>query len=92
MNILIQIRTIVVSIIYGYFFSLMININHRFLSKKKIFNIIMTLLFILLFVLIYFIILKKINNAIFNQYEIICITIGFIIENIVHSKVEKNKK
>ena len=91
MNILTQIRTIVISIIYGYFFSLMININYKYLTKNKLFNIILTFTFIITFVLIYFIIIKKINNAIFSQYEILCIVIGFIIENIT-PKVEKKRK
>ena len=87
-----QIKTIIFSIIFGTFFSYLIDINHKYLTKNKIINILITFIFIITSVLIYFTILKKINNAIFNNYEIICIIIGFIIENLIHTKVEKIKK
>lgn len=87
-----QIKTIIFSIIYGIFFSCLIDVNHKYLTKNKIINIIITFIFIIISVLIYFILLRKINNGIFNNYEIICIILGFIIENLIHAKVEKIRK
>ena len=87
-----QIKTIIFSIIYGIIFSCLIDVNHRYLTKNKIINILITFIFIMLSVLIYFILLRKINNGIFNNYEIICIILGFVIENLIHSKVEKIRK
>ena len=87
-----QIKTIIFSIIYGIVFSCLIDVNHKYLTKTKIINIIITFIFITTSVLIYFILLRRINNAIFNNYEIICIIIGFIVENLIHSKVEKIRK
>ena len=92
MNITTQIKTIIFSVIYGIIFSCLIDVNHKYLTKNKIINIIITFIFIITSVLIYFILLKKLNNAIFNSYEIICIIIGFIIENILRTKVEKIRK
>jgi hypothetical protein len=87
-----QIKTIIFSLIFGIFFSMLININHKYLTRNKIMNIFITFIFIITSVLIYFVLLKKINNGIYNNYEIICIIIGFIIENLIHTKVEKIRK
>ena len=87
-----QIKTIIFSIIYGIIFSSLIDVNHKYLTKNKIINILITFILIIISVLIYFILLRRINNAIFNNYEIICIIIGFIVENLIHSKVEKIRK
>ena len=92
MHITTQIKTIIFSIIYGIIFSCLIDVNHKYLTKTKIINIIITFIFIIISVLIYFILLKNINNGIFNNYEIICIILGFIIENLIHAKVEKIRK
>ena len=92
MHITTQIKTIIFSIIYGIIFSCLIDVNHKYLTKNKIINIIITFIFIITAVLIYFMSLRKLNNGIFNNYEIICIIIGFIIENLIRSKVEKIRK
>ena len=87
-----QIKTIIFSIMYGIIFSCLIDVNHKYLTKNKIINILITFIFIITSVLIFFTILRKINNGIFSNYEIICIIIGFIIENLIHTKVEKIRK
>ena len=87
-----QIKTIIFSIIYGIIFSCLIDVNHKYLTKNKIINILITFIFIIVSVIIYFILLRKINNGIFNNYEIICIILGFVIENLIHAKVEKTRK
>lgn len=89
MHITTQIKTIIFSILYGIIFSCLIDVNHKYLTKNKIINILITFIFIITAVLIYFILLRRINNGIFNNYEIICIIIGFIVENLIHVKLKK---
>ena len=88
-----QIRVVIFSFIFGIFFALMIDINHKFLySNKKVLKIIFTFLFVLVNVFIYFLILKKINDGIMHIYSIICIILGFFIEHLIKNKVVKIKK
>ena len=92
MDISIQFKTIIFSILYGVFFSLMLSINYKYLIGNKYLSIIVSLLFVIVNVLIYFIILKKINYGIFHPYEILCIVIGFIVENLLSHLVYKKIK
>ena len=93
MSIIIQIKTIIFSIIFGVFFSIALRFNYKYIvGSKKLFSAILTFLFVLVFTLLYFIILKYINYGIFHQYEILCIIIGFLVENLVYSVVEKRLK
>lgn len=92
MRITTQIKTIIFSLIFGVLFSKLIEINYKYLTKNKITNILITFIFIITCILIYFILLKKINNGIFHPYEILSIIIGFIIQNITKSRVEKKQK
>ena len=93
MSLEIHIQLLLFSLIFGVFFALMIDINHKFLySEKKFFKIIFTFLFVLVNTFIYFLILKKINQGIIHIYSIICIILGFFIENIIRKKVVKIRK
>lgn len=92
MDITIQIKTILFSIIFGIIFSAVIDINYKFLIKNKIINILITFILITAFVLVYFILLRHINYGIFHPYEVLCITIGFILEKLIHATVEKIRK
>lgn len=80
MNLKIQIISLLVSLIYGYIFSILVNINYYFLfSKKKSFKILMNIIFVLDCGLLYFFIIKKINNANIHYYLYIMIVIGFLL-------------
>ena len=93
MNLETQIKLIIFSFIFGIFFALMIDINHKFLYiNKKVFKIIFTFFFVLVNVFIYFLILKKINEGILHIYSFICIILGFFIEQLFHKKVVKIRK
>jgi len=90
MNIKLQLLTLMVSFIYGIFFSFFLSLNYKFIySDKKIFKIIISLLIVIVSVLLYFIILKMINNGIFHMYEIFFIILGFIIENWISGIIAK---
>ncbi len=93
MNIIIQIKTIIFSIVFGFIFSVSLRFNYRFIvGSKKVLSAIVTFLFVLVFTFLYFIVLKKINFAVFHFYEIICIIFGFIFENLMCRLVEKKCK
>ena len=93
MDIHIQIRTLLISFVYGLFFSFFLELNYRFIySDKKIFKIIISFLIVILNVLLYFIILKKVNNGIFHIYEILSLSLGVIIENWVSGIIAKKVK
>ena len=91
MDISIQIKTIFFSIIFGYLFSIMISLNYKYLIKNKIINIFITIIVILISTIIYFLLLKRINNGIFHNYEIICIVFGYTLENLIHKLNNKGK-
>lgn len=94
MDIKVQIITLVVSFLYGIFFSFFLSLNYKFIySDKKIFKIIISFLIVIINVLLYFIILRKINCGIFHIYEVLSLILGFIIENwlsgIIAKKIKK---
>ena len=90
MNLKIQIITLIYSFIYGIIFSLLLNLNYKYIYQgKKIFRIILTFIFVLDNMLLYFLILKKINYGILHIYEFLAIIFGFIIENTLFAKLYK---
>jgi len=88
MSLDIQIKTIVVSFLFGIYFSIFLNLNYKIIhSKKEFIKLIGTLVIIIVNVLLYFLILQKINNGVFHIYEILCILVGFILEKKLHKYV-----
>lgn len=78
MNLKIQVISMIVSLIYGYIFSCLVNINYKFLFSKVLwFKIIMNIIFIIDCGLLYFIIIKHINNGYIHYYLYIMIILGF---------------
>lgn len=87
MTLNIQIISLSFSLIFGFLFSLFVNINHRIIyNSHKFVKILGTILIVFLSVLIYFIILEKINNATFHPYEIFMIILGYYLESLIHYK------
>lgn len=82
MDIKVQIISLLISFIYGVFFSNMIKINYNLIKiKNNIIKNIVTFIFILSLSLIYFIVLYKINNGIIHSYFVISLILGFIFES-----------
>lgn len=80
MNIKVQIISILFSFVFGIIFSLLTNINYKYLfSKNKIYKIFFTFIYILDATLLYFIIIKKINNGIVHLYFLLFIGLGFLV-------------
>lgn len=90
MNIRLQIITLLVSFVYGFFFSLFLSLNYKYIySNSKIIRIITSFLVIIVSVLLYFIILKKINYGIFHAYEVLALILGFIVESWINRIIAK---
>ena len=80
MSLDVQIKTIIVSFLFGIFLNFFLNFNKKILYNKNIYiKIIGTFTIILLLTFIYFLLLQKINDGIFHIYEILCITMGYLI-------------
>lgn len=93
MSIIVQIKTILFSILFGIIFSVVIGLNYKYIcGTKKILSFILTFMLVLVFTLLYFICLKYINFGIFHYYEILSIIFGFIVENLFYRIVEKKIK
>ena len=83
----IQIKSIIYSFIYGCIFSLLLNINYKYIYYSKgIKKILINVFFIIDNVLLYFLILRYINNGIFHFYFLLSIILGFILVNYMTTK------
>ena len=79
MILILQIKSLLFSFIYGMFFSFTFFINKKLLlSKNIIFKIIINILFIVDHVLIYFLLIKIINNSILHIYMFFTFLLGII--------------
>jgi hypothetical protein len=75
----IQIKLIIFSFIFGFFFSVIIEIfNNKTEKCKKSVKLILSFLLVFLSTIIYFEGINRIGNAIFHIYSIITIVIGFV--------------
>lgn len=87
MSLDVQIKTIIISFIFGIYFNFFINLNYKIIyHKNKIFKIIGTFILVFLNTLFYFYLMMKVNNGYFHVYELLCIMVGglvyrYLIEN-----------
>lgn len=80
----IQIKLLVFSLIYGFLFSIALDVLYPLIRKtSKIYQIILSFIFILLMAVIYFVAIDKIGYVIFHLYSIFAIIIGFISYDII---------
>lgn len=90
MSLIVQIRLIIFSFIFGIIFGLQNDLNHRLLyCRNKIIKVLFTLLYILVNSLLYFAIIKKINHGTIHYYSFVCIVMGVILENFIVNKYKK---
>ena len=94
MNLIIQIKSLLFSFLYGIFFSIFFRINTKYLYYEKIATrIIISFLFSIDMALLYFIIIKEINSGIIHPYFIGMIILGFIVTDfIIKHKFSKDSK
>lgn len=84
-----QIKSLIVSFLFGILFSFDTSINSRFLyNEYKLLRFLFTFIFIIVHVLLYFIILMHINNGYYHIYLIISIVCGFTLEYFIHKKIK----
>ena len=84
----IQIKSLIFSFLYGVFFSILLNVNYKFVFESKgIKKILINIFFIIDNVLLYFIILRFINNGIIHFYFVLALFMGYICVNKVASKI-----
>ncbi len=80
MSLKVQILSLIVSFLYGVFFTITVKfIYQKIINNKKIVNIILSFMFALFHALFYFWILLKINNGIIHIYCILSLLMGFIV-------------
>ena len=85
MSLDVQIKTIIISILFGIFLNFFLMFNKKILYNKNIYiKIIGTFAITILLTFIYFLLLQNVNDGIFHIYEILCITIGYLIIVISH--------
>lgn len=78
-NLNIQLKLIIFSLIYGFLFSIVLDYFYSFLPKlKKYSKVILSFILIFLMTIIYFVGIKNIGHITFHFYSIIAIIIGFI--------------
>ena len=88
-----QFKLIIFSFIFGFMFSVMLELFNKKIKKYSIIlEIILSFIFIIIMTYIYFIGIQKIGNAIFHIYSILSIIIGFVIYNIILKIIANNNK
>lgn len=76
----IQLKTILVSIIYGFVFGIFFRLLRKLIyNKSKIISFFSTFIIFIISTCIYFYILLSINNGYYHIYEIMCLFIGYYI-------------
>ena len=80
MTLILQIKILLLSFIYGIFFKFTFNISKKILlHNNKLFKTIINLLFMIDHALIFFIIIRKINNSILHIYCFPIFILGIIL-------------
>lgn len=79
-----QFKLIIFSFIFGFMFSVTLDIFNKKIKKYPTFvEIILSFLLILFMTIIYFVGIQKIGYAIFHIYSIISIIVGFFLYDII---------
>ena len=87
MNLIVQIKTILVSFLFGVFSMFFFLWNRKLLyHKDKYIKLISTVVIYLLLLFLYFAIILKINNGYFHIYEVLFIFIGILLIALKYKK------
>lgn len=80
MDLIIQIQSLLVSLVFGICFSYLVRMQYKYLFESKLYiKISLTFLLVLDCFLLYFLVLRIINDGIFNYYFGIMLVIGYIL-------------
>ena len=89
----IQIKLIIFSFIFGFFFSILLEIFNKKIDKcKNYVKVILSFLVIIISSFIYFEGIKRIGNAIFHIYSILTIILGFCVYDLLIGLIANNNK
>lgn len=89
MTLIIQIKSLAFSFLYGIFFAFTYKLNYKYLmSNMKFFKFILSLFFIFDHILLYFVLISLINNGILHLYFLFT----FILGNIFYVYLFDNNK
>lgn len=89
----IQIKSLIYSFFYGIIFSILTNLNYKFIFySKPIFKFILNILFVLDNVFLYFIFLRIINDGIIHYYFIVSLVLGYLSVNKMSHKLLFKRK
>ena len=89
MSLLLQVRSLAISFIYGMFFCFTFFLNKNiFLNKKNIFNILISILFVIDHIFLYFILLRIINNSILHIYFFFSFLLGIYVYIKLFNKID----
>ncbi len=92
MNLEQQLQSLVMSMSYGLFFSLIFNLSYiKLIGLRNPFKIILIVAFLLINATIYFYLLFLVNDGIVHLYFLFVLYIGFLIGN-TKTKVFRYKK
>lgn len=87
MEIQLQLLSILISFFFGIFFSILTNLNYRYLFSKHIwFKTTFTVIYILDMALLYFLVMKMLNNGIIHSYFLLFVGLGFLFSFIKLSR------
>lgn len=87
-NLNIQLKLIIFSFIFGFFFSIILNYyNECIVDKKIIYKVFITLIMMLLLDIIYFTGIYIISNAIFHIYSLLSIIFGMVVYSVIIKKI-----
>lgn len=84
MDLSIQIKTLLFSLLFGFVFNIFVTLLNKFIyNKKKVIQIVSTLILTLFSTITYFVILQKLNEAIIHPYFLLMFILGFSFSNVV---------
>lgn len=80
----IQVQSLLISLFFGAFFSILMRINYKYMGDGPlILKIFINFMFVIDNVLLYFITLKHINNGVVHSYFVLMILLGFVAMEIL---------
>lgn len=92
MTLILQIKSLAFSFLYGIFFAFTYKYNYRFLTSKNLFfKIIVNFFFVIDHILLYFVLISKINNGILHLYFFFMFILGIIFYVYLFDSNEQNK-
>lgn len=90
MSLIVQIKLIIFSFLFGMFLGYGIDLNYKTIYKsKRGIRFLFALMFSIFQSLLYFLILLKINDGMIHIYGILSILVGLLLEHILYKKYKK---